>query len=403
MPEPKADPNKKDTLRIAGRIMAFGVVITILKFIVFYFTNSVAVLSDALESIINIVAAAAMLYSVWYSNRPADKTHPYGHGKVEFLTIGFEGTLILSAGIVIAVTAIYRLVHGIEPQKLGLGLTLLFIVGILTAALAAYALKMGSKFKNEIITADGKHLATDVLSTVGVFVGLLLVHFTNWAWLDPLVALFVAAGILTMSWRLLWQSIDGLMDRSDPHDQATILAILDDEIDQGSILSYHKVRHRHTGSFHWVDMHLQVQADLTVQRAHEITSAIELRIEQALGQANATAHVEPPNAICRALRQMQSENHQSVNTLQPTQSPIDIPTSIELEPPRPNTPSSTPNSPTTPTPPTTPTTPTPTTTTNPQTATATKEPPTQTTSATPTPKPKEAESHTDFSPPNPNA
>jgi cation diffusion facilitator family transporter len=293
MPEPQADPNLTQIRTTAFHALVAGAVITLLKFSIFWVTNSVAVLSDALESIINVAAAAMLMYSIWLSNRPADHDHPYGHGKIEFLAVGLEGWLILLSGLLIAVEAIRRLLVGQAPRNLEWGIWLLAGVGVLSAILAAYVYTRGRQYNNATLIADGKHLLTDVASTFGVLLGLILVRWSGKYWVDSLVAIFMAGLILFVSWRLLWQSIRGLMDQSDPQDDARIRAILDDEQARGEIRGYHKVRHRHNGSFHWVDLHLQVDGHLSVAEGHALASRIEHRIEQTLGPANATAHLEP--------------------------------------------------------------------------------------------------------------
>jgi cation diffusion facilitator family transporter len=295
MPEPQAHPEYRTILRVARRAMIAALVILAMKIVVFVLTDSAAVLSDALESIINIAAAALMLYGVWLSNRPADKDHPYGHGKVEYMIAALEGWMILIAGVVIVVESVRRLIGGVEPNaaRLDMGLMLLGAISVLTLVLAVYVYANGKRFESVTLIADGKHLFTDVASTVGVVVGLLLVRATGKFWLDPVVALIIAGPIFFTSWRLLWKSIDGLMDRRDPDDDRTLRAILDEETKNGAIHGYHKLRHRHSGRFHWVDMHLHVDGDMNVAAAHELASRIEHRIEQALGACNATAHVEP--------------------------------------------------------------------------------------------------------------
>ncbi|MCC6683012.1 MAG: cation transporter [Phycisphaeraceae bacterium] len=293
MPDPQAGPHAQQIRRVALRALAAGIVITLLKFGLFAMTVSVAVLSDALESIINIAAAGMMCYAVWYANRPADRDHPYGHGKVEFLAVGLEGWLILTAAVIIAYEAIRRLIWGHEVQRLTFGVIGLAVLGVATAALAIYVMRAGKQYESPTLAADGKHLMTDSISTWAVFLGLLLVRWTGKMWLDPVVAIIVAGCILFVSWRLLWQSVHGLMDRQDPADDKRLRAILDDEVSRGAIKGYHKLRHRHSGSFHWVDMHLQVDGNMTVTAGHELASRIEGRIERELGQANATAHIEP--------------------------------------------------------------------------------------------------------------
>ncbi|MCC7408993.1 MAG: cation transporter [Phycisphaeraceae bacterium] len=296
MPEPQADPQFSQVLSVGRRVLWAGLAITALKFTVFGLTQSVAVLSDALESIINVAAAAVMLYSIHVSNRPADPSHPYGHGKAESLAVGFEGGLVLLAALVIAYEAIKRFFN-LEPlPRLDLGLTMLGGVTLLTLGLALYAMWMGRRYANEPLRADGKHLLTDFASTAGVLCGLGAVRLTGWQWLDPVVALAMAAVILWTGGRLLAQAIDGLMDRVDPRDDQMIRDILDKEIASTSIQGYHKLRHRHSGAFHWVDVHLQVRGDMTVRDGHALASRIEHAIELALEKANVTAHIEPEEA-----------------------------------------------------------------------------------------------------------
>lgn len=297
MPDPQTHPYYDEQRQVAFRALVCSVGIMLLKFGVFYYTNSAAVLTDALESVINIVASGFLLYSVWLSNRPADREHPYGHGKVEFMTVGLEGWLILVAAVTVLYESFRRFFQGDFPAKenLTIGAGMLLAVGILSGLLAGYVYFKGKEYQSDVLLADGKHLFTDVGSTAGVFVGLLVVQYTGWMWLDPLIAIGMAALILYTSWNLLWQSFHGLMDRQDAADDTLVRQILDDETTKGTIKGYHKLRMRHSGRFHWVDLHLQVPGDMTVRESHALASKIEYRIEQALGegQANATAHVEP--------------------------------------------------------------------------------------------------------------
>lgn len=298
MPDPAPHPDHQAQQRVAVNALIAGVVIMLLKFGVYSYTNSAAVLSDALESVINIVAAAFMLYSVWLSNRPADRDHPYGHGKVEFMVVGLEGWLILLAGLAIVYSSVSRIWTGEAPEHLAVGSGLLFGIGILGSALAFYVWSSGKQYQSDSLIADGKHLFADVASTMGVFLGLLLVQYTGWGWLDPFIALVISGVVFYTSWQLLWKGISGLMDRLDLRDDQAVRSILDDEVSKGTIKGYHKLRLRHSGAFHWVDVHLQVDGDMTVRDSHALVSKIEYRIEQMLGegQANATAHVEPPEA-----------------------------------------------------------------------------------------------------------
>ena len=293
MPAPQTHPHLLQIKRVATIALIAGLAIMSGKFALFMMTNSAAVLSDAMESIVNIIAAGFMLYTLWIANRPSDRDHPYGHGKVEFMAIGLEGWLILLAGLVIAVEAIRRFIDPPPLTRLELGAWLLGGMAVFTGALATYVWLAGRKYRSLVLAADGKHLLTDCLSTIGVTLGVVLVQLTKIWWLDPLVALVMACVILSTSWKLMWQSIDGLMDRRDPADEATVRAILDEQVREGTIKGYHKVRTRHSGSFHWVEMHLQVDPEVTVREGHEVASRIEGKVEAVLRQANATAHVEP--------------------------------------------------------------------------------------------------------------
>lgn len=295
MPDPQTSPHAAHTRRVALVAVVVGLIITVAKFVLFYFTQSVAVLSDAMESIINIAAACMMLYAVWYANRPPDRDHPYGHGKIEFMAVGLEGWLILFAGVFIGFEAIQRLISGQPVERIEVGIIGLAVLGVATMALAIYVWRSGRKYDSPTLVADGKHLMTDSISTWAVFIGLILVRWTGEPRLDPVVAIVVAGAILFVSWRMLWQSAHGLMDKQDPEDNKRIRAILDEAVAAGDIHGYHKLRHRHSGAFHWIDLHLQVEPTLTVKQGHDLASRIEKRIEKEFteGQANATAHVEP--------------------------------------------------------------------------------------------------------------
>jgi cation diffusion facilitator family transporter len=297
MPDPQPQPQAAQVRRVAMQTLVGGAIIMALKFALFAYTHSSAVLSDALESIINLVAAGAMVYTIWLANQPADREHPYGHGKVEFMAIGLEGWLILSAGVVMLYQAVYRLIWPVHADTVRdrwqIGAWLLAVVALLVAGLAGYVYYQGRRFGNATLLADAKHLFTDAGSTIGGVIALYLVRRTGWLRLDPLIAILMAGIVFFTSWKLLWQSVHGLMDSIDPNDEAAIFRILDEEVSAGAIKGYHKVRHRHSGAFHWVDLHLQVDGGLSVRESHEIASRIEHRIEQMLGEANATAHMEP--------------------------------------------------------------------------------------------------------------
>jgi cation diffusion facilitator family transporter len=293
MPDPTHDPNWPEVRRLALIALTVGLALSVIKFTAFWLTDSAAVLSDALESVINVVAAGAMLWTLWLSSRPADENHPYGHGKAEFMAAAFEGALIGFAGLLIATEAVRRFIDPPALTRLAEGAALLAVTGVINGVLAAMLLRAGRRLRSPALRADGHHLMTDLVTTIAVVGGLLLVWATGVYWLDPAFALVFAVIIVVSGWRLISASIGGLMDAADPDDERAVLAILDDEVRAGAIAGHHKVRVRSNGPFRWVDMHLQVDPTLTVAESHDIASRIEGRIERAFGRANATAHVEP--------------------------------------------------------------------------------------------------------------
>jgi cation diffusion facilitator family transporter len=283
--------------RAAGISLTVGVVLLATKFVAYLLTGSAAIFSDALESIVNVLAGGFALYAIVLAHRPADRDHPYGHGKVEFLSAGFEGGMILLAAVIIAARAIEKLVSGTSIQRVDRGLLLIALAMVINAAVGLFLVRSGRKHGSITLEADGKHLLTDAISTVVVFLALGIYQFTGWNWVDPVAALIVAGYISFLAAGLLRRSAAGLMDEQDKADDAIIRRILDSHLaPQGQpplICSYHKLRHRHSGRYHWVDFHIMVPADWDIARGHHVASTIEYEIEQAIGEGNATAHVEP--------------------------------------------------------------------------------------------------------------
>ncbi|MBI1367947.1 MAG: cation diffusion facilitator family transporter [Planctomycetes bacterium] len=285
-------------LRAAQRVAIVSLVgaaiITAAKFGVFGMTHSAAVLSDAMESVVNIVAAAMAAFSTWYASQPADREHPYGHGNIEFISVGVEGTMIVVAGLIIVFESTRRLWFGLAPEALDAGMGALAIVNIAMFGLALYVKRHGRTYDSPTLRADGTHLMIDCLTTLVIIASLAAVRFTGWVWLDAVTGIVMAIYVTVSGLRLMRQSLAGLMDEADLEEEAAMRQLLDDAVEAGEILSYHKLRHRHVGAFHWVDLHLQLPAEMTVVKAHSIASEIEGRIEDCLGRANATAHIEPP-------------------------------------------------------------------------------------------------------------
>ncbi|MEO6436652.1 MAG: cation diffusion facilitator family transporter [Tepidisphaeraceae bacterium] len=285
-------------LAAAATSVVVSVLLLIVKFAAYHLTGSAAIFSDALESIVNVVASCVAAWSLFLAHQPADAQHPYGHGKVEFLSAGFEGGMILVAACVIAWRAIEEMIEGPGVHELRIGLLLIFLAGAVNGAVGLMLLRSGRQRRSPTLVADGQHLLTDAITSAAVLLALLVMWvMPRWTWVDPIAAVLVAIYIAVTGLRLLSQSAAGLMDEQDADDEKLLRQILDAHVADSAatprICSYHKLRHRHSGRYHWVDFHVVVPATWDVKRGHEVASAIEYEIEQALGEGNATAHVEP--------------------------------------------------------------------------------------------------------------
>ena len=284
--------------QIAWLSFVVGVALMAVKFAAYTLTGSSAVFSDALESIVNVIASGFALWAIGYAHLPPDPSHPYGHGKVEFVSAAIEGGLIAMAAIVILVRAIQDFVvgPGVDPHPVGI--VLVAVAMLVNGAVGVLLIRRGRAGGSLTLEADGQHLLSDAVSSSVVLATLAIVGLTGWRWLDPVCALLVAVYIGRLGWRLVRRSVAGLMDEQDPKDERTIRRVLDAHVGVDAnaypvACSFHKLRHRHSGRYHWVDFHLVVPADWDIARAHEAASAIEGEIERALGDTDATAHVEP--------------------------------------------------------------------------------------------------------------
>jgi len=278
--------------------LSVGIVLLGAKFLAYILTGSAAIFSDAMESIVNVVASVVAVYSLALAHRPADAEHPYGHGKAEFLSASFEGGMILLAGIVILGKAIMQLLGpDLKLEKLGMGLLLMAAAMAVNGGLGMFLVFTGRRHKSMALEADGQHLLSDAVTSVAALVAVGLVKLAGWTHADPVGAIFIAFYIGIMGLRVLKPATAGLMDKQDAQDEAMLQGILDAHLGKDGreprICSYHKLRHRHSGRYHWVDFHIRVPPEMDVARAHALASAIEGEIERALGEGDATAHVEP--------------------------------------------------------------------------------------------------------------
>jgi cation diffusion facilitator family transporter len=263
------------------------------KFWAWHLTGSAAVLSDALESIINVVAAGFTMASIIVASRPPDKTHPYGHGKMEFFAAGFEGSLIILAAVGILLEAVPKIIDPVAVPRLQVGLVVVAGAGVVNLALGAGLLWAGKHTRSLALSAEGKHVLSDVYTSVGVVLGLLLVRMTGWLWLDGVTAALVAVNILVMGVLILKSSMAGLMDRTDPELLERICALL--SANRKDIwIDIHKLRAWQSGALVHIDFHVIMPRDLTFHTVHEELERMEeLLADEFEGLADVIIHADP--------------------------------------------------------------------------------------------------------------
>ncbi len=270
-----------------------SLILLLVKFGAYYLTDSKAVLSDAIESVINVVTAAFLMLSISVSSKPVDKNHPYGHGKIESFSAGLEGGLIIIAAIVILVEAVPVFFMPQPPRNLGLGLYILGGAGAVNLVVGTYLMQAGRKYKSEALSADGRHLLTDFYTSAGVIIGLLLYRLTGFPWLDPLVACLVALNIILPGIKLFTNSFKNLMDEADPELLERIVQSLN-TIKKPGWLYPHKLRALRSGRYHHVDLHISLPHYWTLTRVHEAEQEITRALLDALGEeGDIMIHVDP--------------------------------------------------------------------------------------------------------------
>jgi cation diffusion facilitator family transporter len=274
-------------LSIAAALATF-----VLKGTAYYLTGSVGLLTETVESSVNLLAAATALFSLWYASKPVDPSHTYGHEKIEYFSSGLEAVLILIAAGGMAWYAVRRLLAPVPLEALDRGVLIALVATAINFGVARLLLHVGRREDSIVLEADGRHLVTDVLTSLGVIAGLVLVRLTNFLWLDPVMALLVAANIAWTGFGLLRRSFDGLMDHALPEEeQAAVRAAIQSRLGPG--MDFHALRTRRAGSRRFVDFHLLVPGVLSVRRAHEATALVEERVREALPGAEVTVHIEP--------------------------------------------------------------------------------------------------------------
>ena len=278
--------------RYAWLSIAAALVTILLKGVAWWITGSVGLLSDALESFVNLAGALMALAMLSLAAQPADDNHAYGHGKAEYFSSAFEGFLIAVAAVLIAWQAIARLFSPQPLESVGVGLVVSVVASLVNLVTARTLMGVGRRYRSITLEADAQHLMTDVITSIGVIVGVGLVWLTGWLWLDPVIALAVAVNILWTGWQLMRRSTAGLMDVVLPEEERRAIdAVLDGYRAQG--LEFHALRTRQAGTRAFVTLHVLVPGDWTVQKGHDWSERIEGDIRGAVPHANVTTHLEP--------------------------------------------------------------------------------------------------------------
>lgn len=263
-----------------------------LKVTAYWLTGSVGLMSDALESGVNLVTAVFALFILTIAARPPDEEHAYGHSKAEYFAGGVEGGLIMAAALIIAVTAVPRLINPQPIEQLGLGLVVSVVAAAANGLTAFILLRAGRQYRSLTLTADGRHLLTDVWTTGGVLVGLAVVYLTGWLRLDAIIALAVAAQITYTGFGLLREAVNGLMDVALPDEEvAEITAVLDGFLERG--IQYHALRTRQSAAQRFASVHIQVPGEWSVQQGHALMEEIEGALYGRLAPITIITHLEP--------------------------------------------------------------------------------------------------------------
>ncbi len=284
--------NRSALTRYAWLSIAAAVATMALKAAAYWLTGSVGLLSDAVESIVNLLGAVIALVVLTIAARPPDDDHAYGHGKAEYFASGAEGTLILIAAISIAMAAANRLIHPQPIEQAGAGLAVSTFASLINFVVARILLRAGKQHRSITLEADARHLMTDVWTSAGVIGGIIAVTLTGWQILDPLIALGVAVNIVWSGYYLIKRSTMGLMDSAlPPEELAEVARILEKYAQQG--LQYHALRTRQAASRRFVSVHVLVPGFWTVDAGHDLLEHLEADIRAALPEVTITTHLEP--------------------------------------------------------------------------------------------------------------
>jgi len=286
----------------AGLIsLAVSLVLLAAKYWAYRLTGSTAILSDALESIVNVLAALFALGGLVFAGRPADRNHPYGHGKIEFFSAAFEGGLIAFAALVILYEVAQTFLRGADLREIDTGIAIVLAAGLVNLALGVFLLRTGRRHGSLTLVADGLHVLSDFWTSAGIVVGLLLVRFTGLPWLDPLAAGLVALNLLWTGFRLVRHAAGGLLDEEDTTLLNRLLEVLRGHVGQG-VIRVHHLRAIRAGRFNHVDAHLVVPEFWTVDQAHELAEDLSRQVIREVGvEGELVFHTDPCHRVYCAM------------------------------------------------------------------------------------------------------
>jgi len=274
----------KQNIRIQTWVAVLSVTLLITKLIAYFLTNSVAILTDALEGIVNVVAGFFGLYSLYLSAKPRDEDHPYGHGKIEFVSAAVEGTMILIAGLLILYTAVIHRLHPSQLNKVDTGMLLIGVTAVLNFIAGTICIKTGTKNNSLALVASGKHLLSDTYSTVGILIGLGLIYFTNIQWIDSAVAILFSFVILYTGYKIVRTSVGGIMDESDRTLLKKMVTLLNGNRRE-NWMDLHNLRIIKYGSTLHLDAHLTVPWYFNVHEAHNEIDELAARVREEFGES----------------------------------------------------------------------------------------------------------------------
>jgi cation diffusion facilitator family transporter len=292
-----AGPHAPVKRRAAALSIASNTLLILLKFVAGVVTGSVALLAEAMQSVIDLVASVVAYVSVRKADEPADENHPYGHEKIENLAAAIEGVLILVGSGIIAYEAVRRLIEGGEVQSLGFGIVIIALTIVVNLVVSTVLRRRARETGSPALEGDAAHLRTDALTSVGVLIGLVLVEITDAPWLDPVVALLVAGAIVGTGVRLVLRSSRVLVDEALPEDELAIIRAAVVSFGPRGVVGFHKLRARRAGSRRLVDMHVQFHAGATLEEAHDTAHALQAAIRERLGEVDVLIHIEPADRV----------------------------------------------------------------------------------------------------------